>query len=162
MDNIFLGTLPKRCIIGFVNTTAFNGLVTANPFNFCSFNWNYLSVFLDSSPIPTKPFVCDFPNHQFIRAYNSLFEGCNINHDDIGNNITREAYANGYALVAVDLTPDLSASESHISMPRTGSLRIEVHFEEALAQSITAVIFSEFNATIEIDKNRNIITDYSS
>ncbi|KAJ6642627.1 hypothetical protein Bhyg_07580 [Pseudolycoriella hygida] len=163
MDNVYLGMLPKRCIIGFVNTTAFNGSVAENPFNFQHFDYSYLAFYLDSTPVPSKPFLCDFPNNQFIRAYNSLFEGCNINHADIGNSISRDSYAKGYALVVVDFTPDLCASSAdHISQPRTGSLRIEVRFNNALTNSVTAVIFSEFSGNIDIDKNRNIVTDYSS
>lgn len=156
------GLLPRRCIIGFVTSSAFNASITENPFNFQHFSYSYLAVLLDSVLTPTKPFVCDYDNHQFIRAYNSLFEGSNINHADVGNNITRSGYPNGYALLAVDLTPDLSASGQHISLPKTGSLRIEVRFATPLTASITAVIFSEFSGNIEIDKNRNVITDYSS
>lgn len=162
MDNVYIGQLPKRCIIGFVVTSAFNGSVTENPFNFKSFGYTNLGFFLDSISIPSKPFVCDFDNAQFIRAYNSLFEGCNIDHADIGNNISRTDYPNGYALVAVDLTPDLSASANHISMSKTGSLRIEVRFNAPLVNAVTAVIFSEFSGNIEVDKNRNVITDFSS
>lgn len=112
--------------------------------------------------MPTKPFICDFTNNQYVRAYHSLFEGCNINHSDVGNSISRTDYPNGYALVAVDLTPDLSSSSSHSSLPKTGSLRIDVHFDVALVNPITAIIFAEFENTIEINKNRSIITDYSS
>lgn len=133
-----------------------------NPFAFQHYDLSLLSVYLDSVSIPSKPFVCDFQNHQFIRAYNSLFEGCNINHADIGNNISRHAYANGYTLIAVDLTPDLSASAPHISLPKTGSLRVEARFNNPLPNSITAVIFAEFAGNIEIDINRNVTTDYSS
>lgn len=162
LDNIYLGSLPKRCIIGFVRTSAFNGDITLNPYNFQSFNYTQLGIYLDSVPVPTKPFICDFPNNQYIRAYHSLFEGCNINHSDIGNNIDRSDYPNGYALVAVDLTPDLSSSSSHISLPKTGSLRIDVHFAAALEHSITAVIFAEFDSLISVDKNRSVATDFSS
>lgn len=62
----------------------------------------------------------------------------------------------------MDLTPDLSASDDHISLSKTGSLRIEVRFDNALPNAVTAVVFSEFACTIELDKNRNVITDYSS
>lgn len=151
-----------RCVIGFVDTIAFNGTFTTNPYNFQPFNYSSLAVYLDSVAVPAKPFECDFPNNEYIRAYNSLFEGCNINHSDMGNDISRTDYPNGYALVAVDLTPDMCASSGHISLPKTGSLRIDVHFRAPLVNSITAVIFAEFPALICIDKDRNIVTDYSS
>lgn len=162
IDNIYLGCLPKRCILGFVKTSAYNGDYARSPFNFESFKYTSLGFYLDSVPIPAKPFICDFPNNQYIRSYHSLFEGCNINHADIGNNISRTDYPKGYALVAVDLTPDLSSSASHISLTRTGSLRIDVNFAEPLPQSVTVIIFSEFDSLITVDKNRTVVTDYSS
>ena len=98
IDNIFLGTLPKRCVLGFVSTAAFNGSLTTNPFNFTHFKYTSLAFYLDSVCLPSKPFICDFPNKQYIRAYHSLFEGSNINHSDIGNGISRSSYPDGYAL----------------------------------------------------------------
>lgn len=44
IDNLYLGQLPKRCIIGFVDSTAFNGSLKYNPFNFQHFNHNYLAL----------------------------------------------------------------------------------------------------------------------
>lgn len=162
IDNIYLGILPKRCIIGFVKTSAYNGCLNESPYKFEHFNLNFLAAYLDSIPIPSKPYVCDFPNGQYTRAYNSLFEGSNIDHQDTGNKISREAYPEGYTLFAIDLTPDLSASATHLSLAKTGSLRLEVRFDEALTSSITAIIYSEFAGLIEVDKNRNIFTDFSS
>lgn len=112
--------------------------------------------------MPSKPFECDFDNEQYIRAYNSLIDGCNINYCDTGNNIHRNDYPNGYTLIAVDCTHDQNASSTHISLPRTGSMRIDVKFKNALTESVTLIIYSEFDNLIEIDKNRAVITDYSS
>lgn len=161
IDNIFLGTLPKRCVLGFVSTEAFNGTIRTNPFNFQPFNYTSIQFYLDTIAIPSKPFICDFPNNQYVRAYHSLFEGSNINHSDIGNDISREDYPRGHALLAVDFTPDLCSSAAHISLPKTGSLRIDVHFAADLPASITAIVFAEFDGLIEIDQYRNVVTDYS-
>lgn len=143
-------------------TSAFNGSLDTNPYNFRHFNYSQLQFFVDSVGVPSKPYVCDFANNEYIRAYHSLFEGCNINHSDTGNNINRSGYPNGYALVAVDFTPDLCSSAAHTSLPKTGSLRIDVQFSVPLDHSITAIIFAEFDSLIEIDQFRNVVTDYSS
>lgn len=55
IDNLFLGQMPKRCIIGMVASSAFNGTLKLNPFNFEHFNYNYLSLYMDSVQIPSKP-----------------------------------------------------------------------------------------------------------
>lgn len=159
LDNVYIGNLPKRCILGFVRTDAFNGLLTTNPFNFGHFNYSSISFFLDGVFI--KPYECNFAANQYIRSYHSLFEGSNINHSDIGNNISRSDYPKGYALLAIDFTPDLCSSATHVSLPKTGSLRIDVRFTNPLPQSITAIIFAEFDGLIEIDQYRNVVTDYS-
>lgn len=129
MFTSFKNILPKRCIIAFVKTSAFNGGLKESPFKFEHFKLNYLSAYLESIPIQTERCICDITNNQYSKAYNSLFEDCNVYQQDTGNKISREAYPKGYTLFAVDLTPDLSASASHLSLPKTGSLRMEVRFD---------------------------------
>ncbi|XP_031635354.1 uncharacterized protein F54H12.2-like [Contarinia nasturtii] len=162
LDNIFLGQLPKRCIIGMVDSGAFNGSPHLNPFNFQHFNYNYLSLYLDSTQIPTKPLTPNFAKKKYTREYYTLFEGSGINFADTGNSITLAEYPDGYCLAAFDLTPDLSCSDSHWNIIRSGVLRAEIRFEKPLEKTITVIFFAEFENLIEVDKNRNIIIDYSS
>jgi hypothetical protein len=162
IDGLYTGQLPKRCIVGFVKNRAFNGAYNLNPFNFEHFNLSFLSFYMDSIQIPSKPFTPQFNNNLFIREYNSLFEGSGIFYKDVGIDISRYDYNQGYFLTAVDLTPDLSCHEGHWSILRNGNLRIELRFQQALLETITVVVFSEFDNLIEIDSNRNVILDYSS
>ncbi|XP_032457268.1 uncharacterized protein F54H12.2-like isoform X1 [Nasonia vitripennis] len=55
LDNVILGQIPKRIIIGFVGNKAFNGNRKFNPFNFQHFNINYISLYVDGVHIPSKP-----------------------------------------------------------------------------------------------------------
>lgn len=162
LDNIYLGQLPKRCIIGLVKSKAFNGDTNLNPYNFYHFNQNFLSLYMDSVQIPSKPLTPNYAKNQYTRSYHTLFSGSGIHFSDHGNCISLEDYPNGYCLAAFDLTPDLSSHEPHWNIIRSGSLRLEIRFEKPLPETITAIIFSEFDNIIEIDKNRNIILDYSS
>lgn len=162
IDNLYLGQLPKRCIIGFVESTAFNGSLAQNPYNFQHFNHNYLALYVDSVQIPSKPLTPDFEKKMFTRSYHTLFSGSGVHFGDIGNDISLSDYPGGYCLVAFDLTPDLSCHDSHWNIIKSGSLRVEIRFSKPLEKTITAVIFSEFDNIIEIDRNRNVIIDYSS
>lgn len=162
IDNLYLGQLPKRCIIGFIDSGAFNGSMLLNPYNFQHFNHNYLALYLDSVQIPSKPLTPDFAGKLFTRSYHTLFSGSGVHFGDIGNNISLSEYPNGYCLAAFDLTPDLSCHDSHWNIIKSGSLRVEIRFSEPLQKTVTAVIFSEFDNIIEIDRNRNVIIDYSS
>lgn len=162
IDNLYLGQLPKRCIVGFVESAAFNGSIAHNPYNFQHFNHNYLALYVDSVQIPSKPLTPDYEKKLFTRSYHTLFSGSGVHFGDIGNNISLSEYPDGYCLAAFDLTPDLSCHDSHWNIIKSGSLRVEIRFSKPLEKTITAVIFSEFDNIIEIDRNRNVIIDYSS
>lgn len=162
LDNLFLGQIPKRCIIGMVEGKAFNGTLQMNPFKFSHFNYNYLALYIDSTQIPSKPLTPDFEKKLYTRSYYSLFEGSGIYFNDTGNSISHEEYPNGYCLAAFDLTADLSCNDPHWNIIKSGTLRAEIRFAEALKSTINLIIFAEFDNIIEVDKNRNIILDYSS
>lgn len=162
IDNLFLGQMPKRCIIGMVKSPAFNGDFNLNPFNFEHFDFNYLCLYLDSVQIPSKPLTPDFANNQYTRTYYSLFEGSGIYFADTGNTISLDEYPHGYCLQAFDLTPDLSCNDPHWNLIKSGALRAEIRFNKPLFQAVTLIVFAEFDNVIEIDKHRNIILDYSS
>lgn len=162
IDNLFMGQMPKRCIIGMVDSAAFNGSLKHNPYNFEHFDYNYLSLYLDSTQIPSKPLTPNFASNQYTREYYTLFEGCGIYFADTGNAISLNEYAEGYCLAAFDLTPDLSCNDSHWNIIKSGTLRAEIRFEKPLPKTVSLIIFAEFDNIIEVDKNRNIIIDYSS
>lgn len=157
IDNLILGPLPKRVIIGFLNNDAFNGTFTTNPFHFKHFKYNFFSLYIDGTPVPSKPLQPNFDSGHFIRAYHTLFAGSGIDYLDEGNNIQRSDYAQGFSLLAFDLTPDQSANAtSHWCLTKHGTLRMEVHFSEALLSTISCLVYSEFDTELEVDGNRDV------
>ena len=108
LDNIILGLLPKRIIIGFVNNKAFNGDRALNPFNFEHFNINFLCLYVACVQVPSKPLQPNFgASKLYIDAYHTLFSGTGVHFLNEGNQILRESYPNGSCLSAFDLTSDL-------------------------------------------------------
>lgn len=167
LDNVILGQLPKRVIIGFVDNAAFNGNRKYNPFNFQNFSINYLSLYIDGVQVPNKAlqpiFSDDGKSSCYIHAFQSIFTGTGIHFSNEGHCISREAYPNGYCLFAFDLTPDLTANcLGHWNLIKQGSVRIEVHFETPLKNTINCVLYSEYDNVLEIDSNRQVITDFHS
>lgn len=163
MDNIFLGQIPKRIIVGFTTNKAFNGDYTLNPFNFSSFNISYISIFIDGDHLTTRSIQSHFSRDLYVNAFHTLFTGTGIHYLNEGNSINRTQYPNGYCLLAFDLTPDLSANQSaHWNLIKQGSLRLDVRFDQALTESINCVVYAEFDNIFEIDKNRNVIADFAS
>ena len=91
----------------------------------------------------------------------SLYSGTGKQNKDEGNQIDRSDYANGYALYAFDLIPDL-AEEGYFNLAREGSVRVDMTFRVALPNTINVIAYAEFENVIEIDRNRNVIFDYTN
>jgi hypothetical protein len=162
IDNIFIGALPKRIIMGFVSNAAFNGDTTKNPFNFAHHNVDFVQLYADGQQIPSRALQPDFIKGNYVREYHSLYSGTGIHHQDEGNGISRADYPNGYMLLAFDLTPDQSANMGHWSPARNGNLRVEVRFTKALEEALTCILYAEFNSMIEISHLRDVTVDYSN
>lgn len=47
-------------------------------------------------------------------------------------------------------------------MIKQGNLRVEIHFTEALAGTIYVVLYGETDNVIQIDRNRQVLFDYSA
>jgi hypothetical protein len=63
-------------------------------------------------------------------------------------------------LYAFDLSPDLTDSDS-FSLFHQGIFRVDMTFE-ALPSTVTIVSYAEFENFIEIDRNRNVVSDFNS
>ena len=146
LDNVILGKLPKRIIVGFAENKAFNGDKNLDPFNFSNFNINYLCLYIDGVQVPSKPLQSDFKtNNMYVDAYHTLFSVAGIHYLNEGNSISREAYANGYCLFAFDLTPDLSANQDiHWNLVKHGSVRIDLRFDDPLSSTGNCIIYAEY------------------
>ncbi|GFQ70901.1 uncharacterized protein F54H12.2 [Trichonephila clavata] len=158
--NAFIGQLPTRLILGFVSNEAYNGNFSKNPFNFQHYNLNYLSVLEGSKMIPSKPFQPNFDNNLYACSYLSLFTDLNRFHNSQNINITYGEYSKGYTLYAIDLTPDMAAGETHMSINRTGNIAIDIKFAVPLPETVSFIVYAEYRNTIEIDKARNVFTDF--
>jgi hypothetical protein len=150
-EKLFSRQLPVRLIVGLVDNRAYNGDRERNPFNFQHFSLTEIGIYLDIQLHGLKPLKPDFVAGRYIAAYSGLFGGTNKINRDEGNDISRSDYANGYALFAYDLTPDL-AENYHVNLTRQGTVRLDLRFGIALAQTVTVVAYAEFENVIEIDQ----------
>ena len=160
-EKLFSGQLPVRLILGCVDNRAYNGDIGRNPFNFQHFSLREISVYLDGQQHGIKPLALDYANGQCISSYMSLFTGTGKDYRDEGNDIDRSEFANGYALYAFDLTPDL-AENDHFNLTRQGTVRVDLKFGTALPHTVSVVAYAEFENILEIDRNRNIVFDFNN
>ena len=140
-DNLFLGpkrTIPKRIVLVLVDTEAFNGTYTSNPYNFKHHNLTQAGVCVHGKQIPRKPLFLKFDEaggQNFIAGFQSLFSGSGKLSQDAGNQINRSDYGSGYTALCCDLSPD-HYSADHFQLIKQGNLRVELHFARALANTV--------------------------
>jgi hypothetical protein len=160
-ENMIKGPLPKRLILGMVDSEAFAGKFNKNPFNFQHFDIKSISLTIEGDPIPYQPFKFDFKNSVFLKGYYSIFSGIE-NALISGNDISMYDYQNGYTLLVFDLSQDGSINDDHINFERNGNLRINFEFEKPIEKPISVVLYYEFDSVMEITKQKNVIYDVTA
>ena len=160
-QNLFLGVLPKRLILGMVDNTAFDGTYKDNPFNFKHNNLNYLALHMNGRQIPAQPLTPRFKDSLYVRSYFNLFSTVGKAYRDEGNGITYSEFRGGYALFCFDLSPNLH-SDGEFNPVQKGDLRLEMKFEAPLRQTTNVICYAEFDNVIEVDRSRQILCDFQT
>lgn len=156
-DNIFQGEVPTKMIMGLVSSKAMSGDYKKNPFNFQHYNVDNIAITVDGENIPGKPLTPKFSKDKgqnFITAYNTLFSG----KDDSGQfkGISRSDYPLGYTLYVFDLEPTLSKVD-YWPMLKRGNLKLDIHFEKPLTETVEVLIYATFPDLFEVDGSRAVL-----
>jgi hypothetical protein len=153
--------LPTRVILGLVDSKAFSGNPKMNPYNFQNYDISSISLVVDSKNVPFNTALSfDYKKNQFSRGYYSLFDGVNGLTSILGQGISREEFANGYALYAFNIAPDLSINDN-FNLIKQGVLKVNITFRTSTENSIKLITYCEYDNLIEINKSRNIVKDYT-
>ena len=145
-----------------MDNDAYSGAIQKSPFNFKHNNINFITIYRDGVQIPSKLLQPNFANNRFICSYTRLFTQTGQYHPNTGNAISREQFKNGCALFAFDLTSQLDSAEVGFELIKHGNIRIEIHFADAVEQTMTAVVFAENDNLVEINYDRQIVFNYTA
>jgi hypothetical protein len=159
-DNVFLGSIPTRIIIGFIKAAAMEGSYSENPYMFSHYSVNFLALYVDGISFPSKPYVLDYANDLYLRSYLDFLEGCSKWGNNKSNGISRTDYKGGNTFYVFDMTSDLSGASDHFNLVKQGSVRLEVHFAAALPENVNILIYGESEHVMLIDSNRTVAVDY--
>ena len=135
-----------------VDSAAFNGDYKKNPYNFKNFTTSFLGITVNGEPFKPLQLFYTAANPRHTEAYLAMFSGTGKLFYDSGNDISRTDFTNGYAWYATDLTPDMCGSSDHFNAVQRGT---------APTAAVSLVCYGEFENTIHIDSERNVIYDYS-
>lgn len=155
IDNLYLGELPERIVVGLIRDDAINGHYNLNPFNFEHYDLNYIVVKVNGEQVPRVPLTPDFENGDYTMGYCRMLEGLGNDQGQHMIDMKPDEWAKGYTVYVFKLAPGPLGGVRPLT--RTGSARMELKFAKATPRNISAVILAEQPGVVEIDKYRNVI-----
>ncbi|GFO24383.1 hypothetical protein PoB_005088800 [Plakobranchus ocellatus] len=158
-DNLFTAHIPKRVILGMVDSASFNGAYNKNPLHFKHNLISYLSLCVDGRQVPSKPLTPAFDKGLWARSYMS---GTGTALKDKGFDISYEEYGKGFSLFCFDLTPTLTnGCSGEVELLKSGVVRLEARFCQALQQPIHVIVYAKRNGLIGIHRSREVLSDFT-
>ena len=147
---IYMGNVPQRIAVALVSSNRYNGSYDLNPFLFHHYNLTGMSLLINDVNIPHRPLTMNFARKQFSSAlFNMMSSSNNVL-------IDKHAFSNGYSLFVFDINPPQPDNDD-LSLQETGTVRLEMTFEEELPESVQVLVYGEFQSCFQIDHSRAVI-----
>jgi hypothetical protein len=164
-DDVFQNLIPSRLVLCMVNNESLNGSFHRNPFNFQHYGVNFVEVSVDGESVPGRGLQVKFGNHEedgnYIDGYLSMTRGVLMGQEE--HSITREDYNSGYTFFVFELEPELIPDKDNDDefwpIVKRGNLRIQLHFDYALPETISVIAYGIFPRILKVDHARSVILD---
>ncbi|KAK3708938.1 hypothetical protein QZH41_002808 [Actinostola sp. cb2023] len=153
--DLFQQSVPDQLTIGFVKSTAFNGVYNENPFNFKLFGLKDLRLVVNGTERPVNRI--EFKSHDGVEGYEMMFSSSGNMHRGFSNGIKRKDYAHGNALLCLNLTPDGKDAKNYTYKKNEGTLDLFLNFKEPLTENLTVLFLPEFENEVLVDPNKVVL-----
>jgi hypothetical protein len=160
IDNIFSGICPTKIVVAFVDSDAFIGDRKKNPFAFELFGLTDIQVLVDGVSSPGRPIRVGAGGEKntVASALAALTDTIGAMTDlSFGNNISLKSFAEGTALFAFPVYGGGSACDVFEHPKKSANIRIEGTFARPLDKTITAIVYGEYPALLQIQASRHVI-----
>lgn len=121
-ENIFVNTALNRIVIGFVDSLAFNGELTSNPFRFYHYDIKSINISVNNISIPVRPLILDFEKNECLLLYYLLFTSMGIAEQDAGLSFGRDDHKGNNALFSFDIHQP-TGNESLLYLEKSRSVK---------------------------------------
>ena len=154
-DNLFSGKVPKLLMHGIVENSAFNGSRGENPFYYRNLGVSETRLFIDGIQlIPT--IKTDLGDRSYKEAFLQILNATE------GRSCLLNAESWDFQNIWVfDLAPKGSSALSEFYSVRAGNLKLELKFNEAVAEGpYTIIFYGLMDSTSQIDGNNNVMKNW--
>ncbi|ESO88069.1 hypothetical protein LOTGIDRAFT_145931 [Lottia gigantea] len=159
LDNLFINeVLPKRLILGLVENDSYDGNSIKNPFKYHHHRLEYIKLMKNGDVV--EEYFMDLPNKQATTPYLDLMKRVGILNSKEDLDMSYNDYIKGYTLFGFDLTNDHGADQVNFHPKSSGSVSLELRFENAPPNPLNLLLFAEYDNVLEIDVNRQIYVDW--
>lgn len=159
--NIFTEEVPRRIIIGLLDSDAYNGNRYKSPFYFKNFDVRDISICANGRYYPQVPYNLDFENKNYARAYYDQQENLGFAFSQVSNAIPYNRFLNGWTIYVFNLTNSLE-NEEGFQLIKEGTTAINIKFNRPVPRNgITLIAYGEVDSLMLIDKNRALSSDVS-
>jgi len=162
IPNLFQNRVPDCLIVGLVDSGAFNGDVTRDPFCFQKFGLSSIQQIVrgEEYPYETLQLVHNTTardNLGYFRFLQASSAWCKKK----GNMVEREDWGQGKncTLVMFDNVANGCADRQRLNPKQTGDLQLSLEFGAAPGTNITVLVYGEFENLLEIDSNGAVLYD---
>lgn len=154
-DDLFQGKVPRRVVIGMVETDAFHGQRDKNPYNFQDFGLHSICLSKDGMEYPRRTLRMDFARNVSADAYHNFMTSINGAYSRNVPNLTKDEFMRGYTLFSYDMSPDqLGSVHPGAMLNMNSNIRLDMRFGQPLAKNITLLVYSEAEYLLEINRDR--------
>ena len=162
IPNLFQNRIPDRLIAALLDSRAFNGDVTQDPFCFQKFGLRSIRQIVRGEEYPYETLVLNFNNGsrdnlEYFRFLQASGAWCKKQ----GNMVEREDWGQGKncTLFMFDNVANGCADSQRLNPKQTGDLQLSLEFGAAPSTNITVLAYGEFENLLEIDSNGAVLYD---
>lgn len=149
-DTLFNGLLPQTIVIAIAKSKALNGSLSDNPFYFNNYDVSQVNLKIDKDSASYRNITVDF-DKKFEHLYYEFLKNICPTGDNI---ISKDEFKTSFCFYFFSLYP--SRIKGYKQIPRFGNIRLELKFSSPNSFPLTAIVYSETDSELYIDKYGNI------
>ena len=154
IEDLYQGHVPSKIIVGLVDSSAFSGNYSKNPFHFQHFDISKIGFYVNNVSTPEQPLTVNIKESDYLMGFLSLYKVAGKLNENTDIGINRDSYRQGYTLFGFNVDPTASYDMSYLGKTKTGITKLDINFRRGLPINITVVVYAVFPEVMEIDFER--------